>query len=377
MKEHPMGKKAVRYIQMIYLLLIFFITIYTIWNQQELWKEIVLFTLLYIGVDTVRRHYCYGYTWLIYATPVLEVIIIIPLAIMTNSAVSMWLIILTNIDLIIYMPLGYAIIFTAYSYLIYITIYLIKLKPAGLMSVMIIIMIAAMQYGIIMGVGFLARKFYNQQEKYRKLVALQKVQMLELEQMAVIKERNRMAGEIHDTVGHQLTTAMVQLEATMLIFDKDPSKVPERLKVIKEQVKHALQELRASVRELGDERYLRLEDKLEELTNQVLRTTGIVVKTTYKGVEDIPTNYRKTVFLVVMESITNAIKHGRCASIELGVACREGAIEVLIKNDGIVPDAVEEGFGLKSMKENVTTLDGTLNYGKEERCFKVRVAFEL
>ena len=71
--------------------------------------------------------------------------------------------------------------------------------------------------------------------------------MITLEEMTLLKERNRIAGDIHNTVVHQLTTALVQVEAARMLMDKDPEGLMKRLDVIKDQVRTGLSELRRSV----------------------------------------------------------------------------------------------------------------------------------
>jgi len=194
-------------------------------------------------------------------------------------------------------------------------------------------------------------------------MAQQKVQMFELEQTAIIKERNKMAGDIHDSVGHQLTTALVQLEAVSVLMDKDAKQAKRRLKIIKEQIKLGLNELRNSIRELKDENFVDFEDSLNDLCKRIESTTSIAVVANFVQIDNIPVNYRKTIYNMCMEAMTNAIKHGKCNKIVLDISLKSNNIVVKIANAGVIPEYVEPGFGLKKMKDRIEELNGLLkNY---------------
>jgi len=371
-----LDKKIFRSLHVSYAVLISLITIYVIWENSERWLELSFWLAIFIFIE-VYQHFANNIGPRIFLIlPIVELLTVIPLGLMTISAVAMWLILIINIDVIIDMSIKYSIPFSIFSFAVYITVYLMKLGPPTIGNAVIVIFIAIIQYGIVMGMGFMAKNFYTQKNEYIELLAEQKVQMLELEKLAIVQERNRMAGEIHDSVGHQLTTALVQLEAIMMIMSEE-DQLKDRVLIVKDQVKEALEELRISVRSLRDDYYETFDEKIYELQKRVEKITRVTVNVELLNTDLIPSKYRKTTFYIIVESITNAIKHGKCNKIDILVKAGKDKVYVEVTNDGCVPKKIEPGFGLSQMQDNVNSLYGKLKYGVFKGEYKLSVEFDL
>ena len=369
--------KTFKYMHYAYALLTACISVYVLIENADKWQIIAALMTLFSMIITIRHrmHFVNPFWGMI--LPYLELMIVLPLSYFTKSAVSLWLILIINLDVIIDYENRYSLSFTVISYSVYMIVYLMKLQPPTFFDGVLVFVIGMVQYSIIMSVGFMAQKFYIQNIKYRQLVANQKVQMLELEQMAVINERNRMAGEIHDTVGHQLTTALVQLEATSAILGQDEEQVRRRLGIVKDQVRMGLNELRASISELKDERFDDYTEILNTFAKRVHDTTGIRVYPSFQCADEIPMKSRKVLYYMSMEAMTNAIKHGHCRTIWWRVSCDDQFIIVSIENDGIKPDRVTPGFGLCRMNEQIENLGGELRHYHGEHGFAVEAAIKI
>lgn len=372
-----LDKKIFRSLHISYAVLISLISIYIIWENKERWPELLFWLSIFIFLE-IYQHFAPDIPQRIFVIlPIIEILTVIPLGLSTISAVAMWLILIVNIDAIIDMKTKYSLIFSVFSFVIYISIYIMKLGIENVASLIMIVFIAIVQYGIVMGMGFMAKNFYVQKNLYVDLLGKQKLQMLELEQLAIVKERNRMAGEIHDSVGHQLTTALVQLEAiTMLMGDED-SKIKNRMIIVKDQVKEALEELRISVRSLRDDYYESFENKLVELKDRVEKITGIEIITEFSDLSLIPMKYRKTIYYIIVESITNGIKHGKCSKIIITLKAGKDKVIVGITNNGILPKKIVPGFGLTQIDENINELGGKLKYGVRKGEYFINAEFNI
>jgi signal transduction histidine kinase len=88
-----------------------------------------------------------------------------------------------------------------------------------------------------------------------------------VEELAVAQERNRLAREVHDSIGHRLTVSAVQLEGAQRLVPKDPDKAVEMIGTVREQVKQALSELRQTVATLREpvETGMSIEHSLQRL----------------------------------------------------------------------------------------------------------------
>lgn len=364
--------KTFKLIHMGYIVLGIFMIIYLIFENSVNWWRILLFISVFTTIIVLRHTALRNNRFWMKISPYLELAAVVPISFITQSAVSLWLILIINIDIIIDYDTKFSTVFSFISYVIYIVCYLIKLNPPNFIQGLMVFIIGAAQYTLIMSVGFIAKRFYLHNNKYKELVAKQKVQMLELEQLAVVKERNRMAGEIHDTVGHQLTTALVQLEATTIIIDKDIEQAKRRLHIIRDQIKTSLHELRSSIRELKEESFEDFPALLIDFAKKVKSSTGIDVITKFTNTDNIPSGARKAIYRMSMESITNAIKHGRCNRIWWDIIMEDEHVNISIENDGLIPDNVVFGFGLNRMKERIEELGGSLAYDKGKHGFRVK-----
>ena len=186
------------------------------------------------------------------------------------------------------------------------------------------------------------------------------------EEMAVMEERQRMAREMHDTVGHRLTVAAVQLEAAEKLIERDPERAKAVVGVVREQVTAALQELRETVAALRSpvEESLPLASSLQRLTRAFQQATGIQVSLALPQAlpADLPPAYRKTFYRATQEALTNVHKHAGASHVWVRLQYAEGGLTLTVEDDGagVNADALEaaSGFGLQGLQERARALGG-------------------
>lgn len=199
-----------------------------------------------------------------------------------------------------------------------------------------------------------------------------------IEDVAILRERNTIAREIHDTVGHTLTTVLVELEAGKRLIDKDPPLALEKISLAQEQVRKGLNNIRNSVKTLkqGNE-ILDLLSSFKSLINETQKHTGIVVNTRLpESIPDIPNDIRKVLFRALQEGLTNGIRHGNATCFDFDFNVENSNILFSLANNGKMCNTVVLGFGLSSMKENVESVNGTFNVNcndDEGFCIKIVV----
>jgi signal transduction histidine kinase len=138
-----------------------------------------------------------------------------------------------------------------------------------------------------------------------------------------------------------------------------------------------LEELRISVRSLRDDYYESFENKLAELKDRVEKITGIEIITEFSDLSLIPMKYRKTIYYIIVESITNGIKHGKCSKIFITLKAGKDKVIVGIANNGILPKKIVPGFGLTQIDENINELGGTLKYGVRKGEYYINAEFNI
>lgn len=188
---------------------------------------------------------------------------------------------------------------------------------------------------------------------------------LQAEHMAETRERNRLAREIHDTIGHALTGIVAGIDACIATFEAMPEFTRQQLPKIRESALRGITDVRRSVKKLrpDDLERLPLKEALQTMIKDFSASTGmeIVFET-----DDWPSGLREdeeeVIYRVVQEGITNANQHGHASRVSVSI--RGGAVwlRIRIADNGTGCTTVKPDFGLRHMQERLELLKGTLQY---------------
>lgn len=186
------------------------------------------------------------------------------------------------------------------------------------------------------------------------------------EQLAVAEERNRLARELHDSLGHRLTVAVVQLEGAQRLIPQDPGRAAAMIGSMREQMKEALNDLRRSLASLRApvEADLPLDQALQRLAHEFQASTGLNVHVDLHGLRpDLQAAHRLAVYRAAQEALTNTHKHARAKNVWLHVACGAEGLRLLAADDGqgfSTDDPSTLSFGLRGLHERAAQLGGAL-----------------
>lgn len=191
------------------------------------------------------------------------------------------------------------------------------------------------------------------------------------EEVIKIKERNRLAREIHDTIGHTLTGIATGLEACIELSEINIDKMIVQIVKISELARNGLIEVRRSVSELRPDALERLSliSSIQKLSQDINECTKTNVNLEVIGkVPKLNPDEEETIYRVVQEGITNAVRHGNASEINVCLVFDQTSLQADITDDGVGCDYIKEGFGLKHIEERVNMLYGkvlfTGNHGK-------------
>jgi len=195
----------------------------------------------------------------------------------------------------------------------------------------------------------------------RLLESASKVQALSVEQ-----ERTRLAREIHDTLAHTLTVAVVQIEACKKLLPFGREAADAELTKARELVRDGLNDIRRSVRALrpaGLENSSLL-DAIANLSDEFSRGTKIRIDFEPDRNVDckLPPPVEVAVYRIVQESITNSLRHGAADSIAIRLTCSENTLTVTIADNGAGAGSIRKGFGLRGITERAEALRGTVEF---------------
>ena len=195
----------------------------------------------------------------------------------------------------------------------------------------------------------------------------------QVEELSVIRERNRIAREIHDTLGHALTLLSVQLEtATQLEARGDP-RLHEELLQARQVAKACLTEVRHSVEALRPDEASAgsLQEQLRKLVAE-FETTCPETRITLdleEATHPLNPEVCLTLYRCAQEALTNIRKHAHATKVLLRLSTSDEQVELTVLDNGQGCEPIHEqrasGFGLRGMRERVALLDGTLSAGPQ------------
>ena len=185
---------------------------------------------------------------------------------------------------------------------------------------------------------------------------------LRIEDQATLQERNRIAREIHDGLGHTLAAQTIQLNNALLFWKSEDEKALGFLKQAKQLGSEALLEIRKSVSVLRSNplQGLSLESAIDKLLQDFQRMTAIEVSNSIRLPVLLSQELNTTLYRIVQESLTNIHKHAEATMVTVGLQEHAGQIYLSISDNGKGFDPAQNttGFGLQGMRERVAALSG-------------------
>ena len=188
---------------------------------------------------------------------------------------------------------------------------------------------------------------------------------IEAERMAETRERNRLAREIHDTLGHALTGIAAGLDACIVLVDAAPEAAKKQLAKVREAARRGIVDVRRSVEKLrpDDLEKLPMRHALAKMVAEFSESSGMKTRIVAMGWPDhLREDEEEVIYRVVQEGITNANQHGLATEAVITIGTEPGRIFIIIADNGHGCEEVEPGFGLRHMRERLDLLHGRLRY---------------
>jgi signal transduction histidine kinase len=208
-------------------------------------------------------------------------------------------------------------------------------------------------------------------EKELLLEELQKAQE-QLQELAVTEERARLARELHDSLGHRLTVAVVQLEGAQRLIPTKPEQASDMIGTMRDELKNALAELRTTVTAMRSPiaENQPLESVLATLIQSFQQTTGLATHFT-KGsnLTELPGPSRLALYRATQEGLTNIQRHADAQNAWINLEANHNQITLTIEDDGKGLDQLTEkgsGVGLVGLGERASQLSGEMRIIQRE-----------
>ncbi|KXJ38789.1 histidine kinase [Bacillus spizizenii] len=192
---------------------------------------------------------------------------------------------------------------------------------------------------------------------------LQEASVLSL-RYAVLEERTRIARDIHDSIGHELTSVIVQLQSLPYILKSSKDDSEKVIQNVLTVARECLQEVRSVVHQMGRSESMVGLTALRGLIHQVEERSGLHVSLDTAGLseESWPQNVSETIYRTLQEALTNIIRHAHATHAAAVISNDETHLYVTITDNGHFTGNLTCGFGLTGMKDRAEKAGGSLSF---------------
>jgi signal transduction histidine kinase len=238
----------------------------------------------------------------------------------------------------------------------------------------------ALLYLVPLIVSFLAGRERQQHSQLEAAHQRLRRHTATVEQLAVSRERNRLARELHDTLAHSLSALTVQLEALRTQLANDAEAARDTADRILDLARRGLEESRRAIQALrtGPVETLGLDGALRDMVQSFQARTGVQASLSVAGqVSDLTVGEAQILFRIAEEALTNVERHASARQVDVRLGCEADRVDLVIHDDGVGFDVVTvepDHYGLTGMRERATMIGATLEVssqpgsGTEVRC---------
>jgi signal transduction histidine kinase len=180
----------------------------------------------------------------------------------------------------------------------------------------------------------------------------------QVETLAATVERSRIARDIHDSLGHTLTSLSIQVELAQKLSQRNPDQVPQVLNTIKFLTNQCLQDVNLALKTVRQPNF-NFNEALKALIEQVKKSQSLTIHTDI-NLPILPLPISHQLYCIVQEGLTNVQKHAYASEVNLRGQVTPDSIILELEDDGkgFNSSLPHNGFGLQGMQERVQLLGG-------------------
>jgi len=204
------------------------------------------------------------------------------------------------------------------------------------------------------------------EEKINELVIKQDIEV----NLATLNERNRIAREIHDNVGHLLSSSILQIGAIIAV-SKEENTI-KSLEVVKDTLNEGMNSIRKSVHNLHDHSI----DLYAEINKILKNFTFCKATLNYEITGEMPAKAKYSIIAIIKEALSNVMKHSNGDYVSISLYEHPKLFQLIIYDNGKKKEDIEhfKGMGLESINQRVASLNGIINFD-QSKGFKIFISF--
>ena len=212
----------------------------------------------------------------------------------------------------------------------------------------------------------------------------------EVEELTVVRERTRMAREIHDTLGHYLSILTIQLETISKLQERDPARAAVEIAEARRVASQSMQEVRNAIAALRPTSIatLSLTQAITQLGNEFEQSATETELTLDLDTQlpPISPDLQVALYRAAQETLTNVRKHAHASKVLVRLRYEDDLLELVVLDNGSAASSDDAdnqpgGFGLIGLRERIELLGGQVMYGAAEPagyrvCIQIHVPFK-
>lgn len=175
-----------------------------------------------------------------------------------------------------------------------------------------------------------------------------------------VAERERIARDLHDILGHTLSVIILKSELAARVIDSDPTAAKAQIEDVERISRDALREVREAI---AGYRHGDLQSELER-ARATLETAGLQVEQHCEAI-DIPSAHERVVAFVLREAVTNIVRHAQAQRCTISLRQRGAAYLLEVRDDG-TGGALKPGMGMGGIRERIAALGGTASWQADD-----------
>lgn len=190
-----------------------------------------------------------------------------------------------------------------------------------------------------------------------------------IEKLAILEERNRIARDIHDSLGHALVALNIQMETALALWQNDPEQAHTFLVEAKQLGSEALRAVRQSVSGMRADplQGQLLEGAIIILLREFHQTTGVLPECQIDLSQPLANEVNTTAYRLIQEGLTNICKHAEATAVKIQLQTKDFGLVLILEDNGkgFNLDVNRSGYGLQGMQERTSAVGGYLEIVSE------------
>jgi len=199
-----------------------------------------------------------------------------------------------------------------------------------------------------------------------------------IKELTITKERNRVAQEIHDTLGHSLIALNMNLDVAHKMLDIDNIKTKKLINKSQILTKECMNNLRDAVYTLKEDNNTLIK-LIQKMADNIESTGTVKIDINIdEEVEGMKAEYNRIIYTTIKEGITNSIKHGQSDRININVGLNKDNVRISIEDNGLGCESLVKSNGLLGIEDRISEIGGLINYDfSVSKGFKIEICLPI